>query len=81
VSGNREPCAEQESEESGDEVTASLNPSTGELDTLVVLFLSGRFPRNDIFKSPITVELKSDGASLAAIYGRRRGFLCVQQGF
>ena len=36
----QEPYAEQESEELGDEVVARLNPSTGEVEGVEVLFFS-----------------------------------------
>jgi len=55
--GNREPYAEQESEELGDEVIARLNPSTGEVESLEVLFFSTRLLRKDIFELPVTAEL------------------------
>ena len=38
----RPPYPEQESEELGDEVTARLNPDTGEVENLEVLFFSTR---------------------------------------
>ena len=55
--GNREPYAEQESEELGDEVIARLNPHTGEIENLEVLFFSTRLLRNDILELPISAEL------------------------
>ena len=55
--GNREPYPEQESEEIGDEVIARLNPSTGEIESLEVLFFSTRLLRKDIFELPVTAEL------------------------
>jgi uncharacterized protein YuzE len=55
--GNREPYAEQESEELGDEVVARLNPSTGEVESLEVLFFSTRLLRKDTFELPVTAEL------------------------
>jgi uncharacterized protein YuzE len=55
--GKREPYAEQESEELGDEVVAQLNPSTGEVESLEVLFFSTRLLRNDILELPVAVEL------------------------
>ena len=53
----REPYAEQESEELGDEVIARLNPNTGEIENLEVLFFSTRLLRNDILELPISAEL------------------------
>jgi len=38
----RHPYAEQESEELGDEVIARLNPETGEIEKLEILFFSTR---------------------------------------
>ncbi len=39
------PYAEQESEELGDEVVARLNPATGEIENLEVLFFSASSPK------------------------------------
>ncbi|MBU4272174.1 MAG: DUF2283 domain-containing protein [Planctomycetes bacterium] len=55
--GNREPYAEQESEELGDEVIARLNPNTGEVENLEVLFFSTRLLRKDVLELPVTAEL------------------------
>ncbi len=55
--GKREPYAEQQSEELGDEVIARLNPSTGEVENLEVLFFSTRLLRNDILELPVAAEL------------------------
>jgi uncharacterized protein YuzE len=55
--GKRESYAEQESEELGDDVIASLNPSTGEVENLEVLFFSARLLRRDIFELPVAAEL------------------------
>ena len=52
-----EPYAEQESEELGDDVVACLNPSTGEVENLEVMFFSTRLLRKDIFELPISAEL------------------------
>jgi uncharacterized protein YuzE len=51
------PYDEQESEELGDEVIARLNPKTGEVENLEVLFFSTRLLRNDLFELPVTGEL------------------------
>jgi hypothetical protein len=48
---------EQESEELGDEVIARLNPDTGEVENLEVLFFSTRLLRDDLFELPVTAEL------------------------
>ncbi|MBN2579910.1 MAG: DUF2283 domain-containing protein [Pirellulales bacterium] len=51
------PYAEQESTELGDEVIARLNPNTGEVESLEVLFFSTRLLRNNLFELPITTEM------------------------
>jgi uncharacterized protein YuzE len=52
------PYAERESEELGDDVIARLNPSTGEVENLEVLFFSMRFLRRETFELPLTAELR-----------------------
>jgi uncharacterized protein YuzE len=52
-----EPYAEQESEELGDEVVARLNPRTGEVENVEVLFFSTRLLRKDLFEIPVSAEL------------------------
>ena len=59
------PYAEQESEELKDEVVARLNPDTGEVENLEVLFFSTRLLRTDLFELPVTANLRlagTDGA-------------------
>lgn len=51
------PYAKQESEELGDEVIARLNPDTGAVENLEVLFFSTRLLRSELFDLPITAEL------------------------
>ena len=51
------PYEDQESEELGDEVIARLNPKTGEVENLEVLFFSTRLLRKDLFELPLTGEL------------------------
>jgi uncharacterized protein YuzE len=51
------PYAEQESEELGDEVIARLNPDTGAVENLEVLFFSTRLLRSELFNLPVTAEL------------------------
>ncbi len=51
-----EPYAEQESEELGDEVIARLNPDTGDVENVEVLFFSTRLLRKDMFELPMTAE-------------------------
>ena len=52
------PYPEQESEELGDDVIARLNPVTGEIENLEVLFFSTRLLRSDTFELPITADLR-----------------------
>jgi uncharacterized protein YuzE len=51
------PYAEQESEELGDDVVARLNPKTGDIENLEVLFFSTRLLRSDRFELPVTADL------------------------
>ena len=51
------PYAEQESEELGDEVIARLNPGTGAVENLEVLFFSTRLLRSELLNLPVTAEL------------------------
>jgi uncharacterized protein YuzE len=51
------PYAAQESQELGDEVVARLNPHTGAVENLEVLFFSTRLLRSEFFKLPVTAEL------------------------
>jgi hypothetical protein len=52
------PYAEQGSQEVGDDVVARLNPSTGEIENLEVMFFSTRLPRSDLFQLPATTDLR-----------------------
>jgi uncharacterized protein YuzE len=52
------PYPEQETEELGDDVIARLNPTTGEIENLEVLFFSTRLLRQDMFELPIKVDLR-----------------------
>lgn len=52
------PYAEQESEELGDDVVARLNPDTGEVENLEVLFFSTRLLRTEMFELPLTADLR-----------------------
>ena len=54
----RQPYPEQESEELGDEVVARMNPNTGEIENLEVLFFSTRLLRGDLFELPVTADLR-----------------------
>ena len=53
----RPPYPEQESEELEDEVIARLNPTTGEVENLEVLFFSTRLLRTESFELPVTADL------------------------
>lgn len=55
------PYAEQESEEIGDEVIARLNPDTGAVENLEVLFFSTRLLRNELFELPVTADMRLVG--------------------
>jgi len=52
------PYPEQETEELGDDVIVRLNPTTGEIENLEVLFFSTRLLRQDLFELPIEVDLR-----------------------
>jgi len=52
------PYPEQESEELGDEVVARLNPKTGEVENLEVLFFSTRLLRHNLMELPIEADLR-----------------------
>ncbi len=55
----RQPYPEQESEEVGDDVVARMNPNTGKIESLDVLFFSTRIPRGDLFELPVTADLRT----------------------
>ncbi len=55
------PYPEQRSEELEDEVIARLNPETGAVETLEVLFFSTRLLRRDVLELPITGGLRLVG--------------------
>jgi uncharacterized protein YuzE len=52
------PYAEQESEELGDEIVARLNPHTGKVENLEVLFFTSRLLRRELFSLPIVADLR-----------------------
>lgn len=52
------PYPEQESEEIGDEVIARLNPTTGEVENLEILFFSTRLLRSEMLELPLTADLR-----------------------
>jgi uncharacterized protein YuzE len=55
------PYKEQESEEIGDDVVARLNPDTGEVECLEVLFFSTRLLRGELMNLPIAADLRLVG--------------------
>jgi uncharacterized protein YuzE len=54
---NRPAYAEQETEELGDDVIARINPKTGDVESLEILFFSTRLLRSDLFELPVTADL------------------------
>ena len=52
------PYPEQDSQELGDDVVARLNPSTGAVENLEVLFFSTRLLRTELFEVPIEAQLR-----------------------
>ncbi len=52
------PYADQESEELGDDIVARLNPETGKIENLEVLFFTTRLLRKEFFSLPIIADLK-----------------------
>jgi len=61
----RPPYAEQESEELPGEIIARLNPNTGEVENLEVLFFSTRLLRSDLFELPVSADLRLAGTGRA----------------
>lgn len=57
----RPPYAEQESEEISDGIIARLNPTTGEIETLEILFFSARLLRSDFIDMPVEADLRVAG--------------------
>ena len=57
----RPPYLEQESKELGDDVIVRLNPDTGEIENLEVLFFSTRLLRSDLFQLPVVATLHRAG--------------------
>ena len=55
------PYPEQESEELGDDIIARLNPKTGVVENLEVLFISTRMLRSDLLELPIDADLRLSG--------------------
>lgn len=57
-----QPYPEQESEELGDDVIARLNPETGAVENVEVLFFSTRLLRDDLFEIPVIADMKLVGS-------------------
>jgi uncharacterized protein YuzE len=53
-----DPYPDQDSEEIGSEVVARLNPKTGAVENLEILFFSTRLLRGDVFDLPIDADLR-----------------------
>lgn len=51
------PYAEQESEELADDIIARLNPGSGEVENLEILFFSTRLLRSNLFELPVSADL------------------------
>jgi hypothetical protein len=47
------PYPEQESEEVGDDIIVRINPKSGEVENVEILFFSTRLLRDDVFEVPI----------------------------
>lgn len=58
---SRAPYAGQDTEELGDDVIARINPQTGEVESLEVLFFSTRLLRSSLFELPITADMRRAG--------------------
>ncbi|MDY6939086.1 MAG: DUF2283 domain-containing protein [Cyanobacteriota bacterium] len=54
------PYSEQESEELGDEVIARLNPTTGQLESLEILFFSKRLLNGNLNKNFLELPIVAD---------------------
>jgi hypothetical protein len=57
---SRPPYPEQETEELGDDVIARLNPETGDVESLEILFFSRRL-RDEPVELPVTADLRRSG--------------------
>ncbi|TMQ51246.1 MAG: DUF2283 domain-containing protein [Candidatus Eisenbacteria bacterium] len=54
----RPPYPEQHTEELGDDVVARINPLTGGIENLEVLFFSARLERGQPFELPVDADLR-----------------------
>ena len=52
------PYKEQETEELGDDIIARMNPKTGDVETLELLFFSTHLLRENLFELPIMASFK-----------------------
>ncbi len=52
----KQPYPEQESEEVGDDIIVRINPETGKVENIEILFFSTRLLRDDVFEIPVTFE-------------------------
>jgi uncharacterized protein YuzE len=52
------PYAEQESEELGDDVIARLNPQSGEIENLEVVYFATRLLRHEFLEIPVEADLR-----------------------
>ncbi len=55
---SRSPYPAQDSQDLGNEVIARLNPPTGDVENLEVLFFSTRLLRSDLLQLPVSVTLR-----------------------
>jgi uncharacterized protein YuzE len=55
------PYADQETEELGDDVVARLNPVTGKIENLEILFFSTRLLRSNLIELPVIADLQVAG--------------------
>ncbi|MEC4803068.1 MAG: DUF2283 domain-containing protein [Jaaginema sp. PMC 1079.18] len=55
------PYPEQESEEIGDEIVVRLNPKSGEIENLEILFFSKRLEEKNSWQLPVDAALKLVG--------------------
>ena len=54
---SRPSYPEQETEELGDDIVGRLNPETGDMESLEILFLSERLKR-DLLELPVTADFR-----------------------
>lgn len=55
------PYAEQDSEEIGEEIVARLNPESGAIENLEILFFSKRLKANEQIELPIEIDFRLAG--------------------